>query len=95
MSRLVPLLVLLALAACGPIPLAQAEAECLERARLAEAPRGKISVGVSSDGPYAVADVSVSSDYLQGKDPSQVYDQCVYQRSGQLPSRPYYSLFGT
>lgn len=85
---------LLTLAACGPIPLAQAEAECLERARLAEAPRGKISFGVSSDGPYTGAEVEVSSDYLQGKDPSQVYDQCVYQRAGQMPSRPYHSLPG-
>lgn len=85
---------LLALAACGPIPLAQAEAECLERARLAEAPRGKVTFGVSTEGPYAGAEVEVSSDYLQGKDPSQVYDQCVYQRAGQMPSRPYYSLSG-
>lgn len=93
-GRLAALLTFLALVACGPVPLAQAEAECLERARLAEAPRGTITFGVSTEGPYAGAEVSISSDYLQGKDPSQVYDQCVWQRAGQLPSRPYYSLPG-
>lgn len=92
--RLTALMTLLALVACGPVPLAQAEAECLERARLAEAPRGKITFGLSTEGPYAGAEIAISSDTLQGKDPSQVYDQCVWQRAGQLPSRPYYSLPG-
>lgn len=93
-GRLTALMTLLALVACGPVPLAQAEAECLERARLAEAPRGMITFGLSTEGPYAGAQVAISSDYLQGKDPSQVYDQCVWQRAGQMPSRPYYSLPG-
>lgn len=83
---------LLPLLACGPVPLAQAEAECLDRARLAEAPRGTISFGVSNEGPYANAEVEITSDYLQGRDPSQVYDECVFQRAGQMPARPYYSL---
>lgn len=82
----------LGLAACGPVPLAQAEAECYDRGQLAEQPRGTIRVGVGTDGPYLGGEIGISTDYLQGRDPSQVYDQCVYQRSGQMPSRPYYTL---
>lgn len=85
-------LVLLALAACGPVPVAQAERECFERARLAAAPRGEVGFGVGSDGSSAAnLSLSVSSDFLTGRDPSQVYDSCVYQKSGQPPSRPLYS----
>lgn len=92
-SMIFALTLLAPLMACGPIPVAQAEAECLDRALLAEQPRGTIRVGVSSDGgPYVSGEVGISADYLQGRDPSQVYDECVFQRSGQLPSRPYYTL---
>jgi hypothetical protein len=60
---------------------------------LAEHPRGTVRVGVNSDGTtYLGGEVGISTDYIQGRDPSQVYDQCVQQRSGQLPSRPYYTL---
>ncbi|MFN3938483.1 MAG: hypothetical protein ACK4KW_13015, partial [Gemmobacter sp.] len=38
---------LLALAACGPVPVEQAERTCLEEARLAERPRGELVVGVA------------------------------------------------
>lgn len=88
------LLAALVLAACGPIPRPQAEAECHERARLAESPRGTLRVGLSDDGPYTQAEITLSSDYLAGADPAQVYDSCVFQRSGQMPSRPYSSLPG-
>jgi len=84
--------VLLALAACGPVPVAQAERDCFERARLDAAPRGEVGFGVGSDGSAGGnVSISVSSDFLTGRDPSQVYDSCVYQKSGQPPSRPLYS----
>ena len=83
---LVPLL-----AACGPMSVQRAEDVCFDRARLAQSPRGQIAVGVGSGGPSAKASLSISSDYLQGRDPSAVYDACVYQKSGQPPSRPLYS----
>jgi hypothetical protein len=90
MKRLVP--VLLLLAACGPVSLPQAEKACFEQARLAQQPRGKVAVGVNSDGKVGGEfELRVSSDYLQGRDPSAVYDQCVYQKSGQPPSQPLYS----
>ena len=55
--------VMLGLSACGPVPLAQAERECVEQARLAEAPRGTIHVGVNSDGGYDRREYRVSDDH--------------------------------
>ena len=86
-------LVPLFLAACGPIPLAQAEAECLQDARLAEHPRGYVFVGVGSDGkPRLGGEVGISTDFVAGRDPSGVYNACVKRKSGAYPSRPYYDI---
>ncbi|MDO8883768.1 MAG: hypothetical protein U0934_15895 [Pseudotabrizicola sp.] len=83
----------LVLLACGPIPVAQAERECLQRARLAQQPRGEVGVGIGSDGrSRSSVKLEVSSDFIMGRDPSAVYDSCVYQKSGQVPSRPLYSF---
>ncbi len=83
---------LLLLAACGPVSLQQAERACFERARLAAAPRGEVAVGVNSNGKVGGSfELNVSSDFLQGKDPSAVYDACVFQKSGEMPSRALYS----
>lgn len=78
------------LAGCGPMPVERAEAECFQRARLATGPRGTVSIGAGTAGPHAGLEVEISSDYLQGRDPAQVYDACVFQKSGQMPSRPLY-----
>lgn len=83
---------LLMLAACGPVSFAQAERACLDRARLAQQPRGTVGVGVNSNGKTSgLLELQVSSDYLQGRDPSAVFDQCVLQKSGLPPSQPLYS----
>tara|TARA_R110002096_G_scaffold193939_18_gene375939 strand:+ start:657 stop:956 length:300 start_codon:yes stop_codon:yes gene_type:complete len=82
---------LLLLAACGPITVQSAEKLCFERARLAEQPRGEVSAGLSNGKPAGGFKIEVSSDYLLGRDPSAVYDQCVLQKSGQPPSQPLYS----
>jgi len=87
MRRLWPLL---ALAACAPIPVERAEKMCLNDARLATGPRGTAGIGVTTDGPYATLDVTVTSDYLAGRDPAQVFAGCVRRRSGQPPNRPLY-----
>jgi hypothetical protein len=85
--------VLLPLLGCGPVPLAVAEQNCLEQARLAEAPQSKVSVAIDNHGNVSTGfEIGVSSDYLQGRDPAQVYDQCVYNAAGQMPSQPYYTL---
>lgn len=86
---LLPLL--LVLAACGPVSLEQAERDCLQRARLAQSPRGMIAVGGGSGGAASKIKLEISSDYLQGADPSAVFDACVYQKSGLPPSRPLYT----
>lgn len=81
------------LAACGPVSLAQAERDCLQRARLAQQPRGEVALGASSDGRTSGSlEVTVTSDYIMGRDPSAVYDACVLQRAGVPPSRPLYSF---
>jgi hypothetical protein len=86
------LVILLLLSACGPVSLQQAERECFQRARLAQQPRGEVGVGVSSDGKVASKiELNISSDYIQGRDPSAVFDQCVYEKSGMAPSRSLYS----
>ncbi|OYX43855.1 MAG: hypothetical protein B7Z02_07825 [Rhodobacterales bacterium 32-67-9] len=87
-----PALVVLPLvAACGPMSIERAERECFQRARLAEHPRGMVAVGTGSGGPKVKGEIAISSDFLQGKDPSALYDACVYQKSGQPPRRPLYT----
>lgn len=84
-------LILVLLAACGPMSLSEAERQCFERARLAQQPRGEIAVGASSDGRKAAGfELNVSSDFLLGKDPSAVYESCVMSKTGQAPSQPLY-----
>jgi hypothetical protein len=82
---------LLVLAACGPVSVEQAEKSCMERAKLAAHPRGEVALGVGSGGRhYGAVDITISSDYLAGRDPSGVFNTCVKQRSGQMPNRPLY-----
>jgi hypothetical protein len=88
MRRLWPVLLL---AACvPPMPVDRAEQMCMNDARLATGPRGTLGLGVTTDGPRAVLDVTVSSDYLVGRDPAQIFEACVRRRSGQPPTRPLY-----
>jgi hypothetical protein len=83
---------LFALAACGPIPLPEAERQCVERARLAQQPRGEVGFGLGTDGRRSAEfSVEVTSDFLTGRDPAAVYESCVRQKAGQAPSRPLFS----
>jgi hypothetical protein len=80
------------LAACGPIPLAEAERQCFDSARLAQQPRGDVWMGVGSGGrPVGGIEVDVTSDYLMRRDPAAVYETCVMSKSGEPPSRPLYA----
>jgi hypothetical protein len=91
LKPLSPLALLLVLAACGPMTVPEAERQCFERARLAQQPRGALTLGASSDGRKSAGlEVHVSSDYLMGNDPSAVYESCVMAKTGQPPSRPLY-----
>ncbi|MBK6468262.1 MAG: hypothetical protein IPL38_06550 [Rhodobacter sp.] len=85
------LIPLVFLAACGPVSVQQAERECFDRARLAQQPRGMVKLGTGSGGGVkGGASISVSTDYVLGKDPSAVYETCVMAKSGQAPTRPLY-----
>ncbi|MEZ5724343.1 MAG: hypothetical protein R3E47_04530 [Paracoccaceae bacterium] len=84
-----------ALAGCAPMSLADAERVCLSDARAATGPEGMVGVGVGTGGrngthTFGRFELSVSSDYIMGRDPAEVYANCVQRRSGQLPSRPLY-----
>lgn len=97
---LLPLMLALPLgvAACGPVPVDQAERICVQDARAATGPHGQIAMGVASDGssirPVTRIEMSVSSDYVMGRDPSDVFARCVMRRSGQMPTRPLHEQPG-
>jgi hypothetical protein len=77
------------LAACDTtVSPERAYEQCSERARLAERPRGRIAMGVGSGGPAGDLDLTVSSDFLTGRDPYVVYDTCFRNLTGAGPTRP-------
>ena len=80
----------LPLMACGPMSQSAAEQECFEHARLASGPRGTVAFGAGSGGAVGEVDVTISSDYLAGRDPAQLYETCVTQKTGQFPTVPLY-----
>lgn len=105
MSRAAPLLTCFALiaitglAACGPVPVAQAERSCLSDARLALGPRSEVNIGVgavSGQGLHTTGSVGIamSSDSIMGRDPADVFNRCVMRRSGQMPTRALYDQPG-
>jgi hypothetical protein len=79
---------LLLIAACGPISVADAERQCLDRAYAASGPHGEVAVGVADGKARSQVTLDISTDYLLGRDPSVIYDQCVRRKSGQPPTRP-------
>lgn len=88
MKRLLPLALLIA-AACGPVSPEIAARMCEERARAATGPTGEVGIGITSGGDTEGSfEVGITSDYLQGRDPYEVYDTCVRQKTGQGPIRP-------
>jgi hypothetical protein len=79
----------LVLTACGPVSPELAARQCEERARAALGPTGEVGLGISSGGKTSAGfEIGVTSDYLQGRDPYQVYESCVRQKTGQGPIRP-------
>ncbi|MBI1417691.1 MAG: hypothetical protein GC146_10760 [Limimaricola sp.] len=80
------------LAGCAPPPPPspeQAAQECEARARAAQGPTGRVSIGVNNRGnSYVGGAVGITSDYLMGRDPLAVYNACVMNLTGQAPYRP-------
>lgn len=76
------------LTACGPISPERAAKVCEDRARAATGPTGEVGVGIGTEGPSGFLEVGVTSDYLLGRDPYAVYEDCVRQKTGEGPVRP-------
>ena len=79
------------LAACTPVPVDPEEAarECEERARAAQGPTGTVTTGINSQtGVFTGVEIGVTSDFLLGADPLEVYTDCVFDLTGQAPFRP-------
>ena len=98
MIRTRPLLAVALMAACtspAPPTLAQAEAQCRQRADAATRPQTQIAVGVGTGGTSAGMQIGLSSDYLAGRDPGDVYTTCVIRLTGQAPETPLYPETGS
>lgn len=68
---------------------------CMGTARDAMRPRGEVGFGVGSHGVRGgFVSVGMSSDYIMGRDPNDVFARCVMKRSGQMPTRPIYQQPG-
>ena len=85
----IPLATLAVLAACGPMSPERAADLCADEARKAAGPTGEIGIGVNSGGDVTNRiEIGISSDFLLGKDPQLVYEDCVRRKTGQAPIRP-------
>jgi hypothetical protein len=83
------------LAACtkaGPISVEQAMAVCTEKARSAIKPDVSVGIGIGTGGHgtrvHTGIGIGMTSDYLKGTDPYEVYETCVVARSGKQPTEP-------
>jgi hypothetical protein len=73
--------------------LEQAERSCISDAQLAQHPRGEVAFGMGSGGRSGASiSLGISSDYLQGRNPDDVFAACVHQRAGQAPTRPFSAM---
>jgi len=83
--------VCLALGACATANISPERAAeiCEERARAAQGPTGRVSVEANSrTGLGTGVEIGLSSDYLSGRDPVAVYEDCVRRYTGAAPIRP-------
>jgi len=77
------------LAACGPMSPERAADLCEDRARAATGPTGEVGIGVNNRGETrGSVEIGITSDYIRGRDPYVVYEECVRARTGQGPIRP-------
>ncbi len=84
----------LALAACAPVPVHLAERQCYERFAPKAPISGEAAMGVTSDGFRSNLEVNLSLGASVTGDPSAAYNRCVMDRSGQMPTRPYWDFAG-
>lgn len=88
MRTVMSVLALFGAVSCGSVNPELAAQRCEARARAATGPTGEVKFGVNSNtGAYSRAQIGVSSDFLLGRDPVQVYENCVLRKTGKLPIR--------
>jgi hypothetical protein len=84
---------LLALTACGPVPVAQAERQCRDQV-VAEGARlgGAARIGVATGPEGARIERRMDLDITLGHVPGgaeEAWRRCVFRNAGQLPTRPF------
>ncbi|SFR99078.1 hypothetical protein [Yoonia litorea] len=83
------IMAMIAVSACAPISPERAADRCEDRARAAQGPEIGLRMGANSEsGPFAGGSISISSDAIMGRDPVAVYEECVFDLTGELPIRP-------
>lgn len=87
------ILPIVALAACSePTPeeaALRAAERCEERARDAQGPQVGLRIGANSEtGPSFAGSIRITSDALRGREPLEVYEDCVLRLTGEPPVRP-------
>ncbi|KFE35921.1 hypothetical protein [Thioclava atlantica] len=81
----------LTLAACGPMPVEQAERQCYAQYAPKAPLTGEAGMGVTNEGFRSQMKVEVNLGVTAHGDPSKAYNACVYRKSGRMPTRPLYS----
>jgi len=72
-----------------PISVERAMALCKERAYKALKPDVRVGVGIGGGGHVRTGvGITLSSDYIQGRDPEEIYETCVVAKSGEEPTQP-------
>jgi hypothetical protein len=84
---------LLALTACGPVPVAQAERQCRGEivpagARLGGAARIGVATGPGGTRIERRMDLDITLSNSPGGT-EEAWRRCVHRRSGELPTRPF------
>ena len=82
----------IALGACAAnlVSVEEAMEDCMETARAATTPTGTAAIGVNSHGKVSTSlSIGISTDYIAGRDPDEVYERCVVRRSGSKPHADY------
>lgn len=90
MIRYAALISCVVMGACAvPLSPERAAEICEERARDAQGPTGSVTLGTNSrTGGFGRVEIGVTSDFISGRDPIEVYEECVFDRTGAAPIRP-------
>jgi hypothetical protein len=89
MNKPAALVILVTVGACAPISPERAAEICEDRSRAAQGPTGGVTLGANSrTSGFASVEIGVSSNLIAGRDPLEVYETCVFDRTGAAPVRP-------